>query len=552
MDARVRLAAAGAQPALLEELASTAARSFADSAESALANELLSAHERLSAAHSTFAARVSAAVSDERLGGLGRAAAGLLAALEVSSVAGSRSAEALRAHVEAREILDAEERAAVQRTPTPLWQHPLETDQDRGLTEADPEVDAALEAAAEAFTRSLATEQPAVDDTPSLTSPIEPPHEPQQPTSSRLAPLSPLPGSAFDRVLARLQRCPGDACAQELGLLALSSFALAPASPGTSAPSRRWVLDGTRVCVDAARAHGAEHAAVAVAACEAGSALLRATRALGGAHLDAALAELDTAGCCAAVMRSHPADAAVARSALDWLLRMASPAPLRERGVAQLRAKNVGLARCAQSEACEAAVDAMWAHPACARIQALAAALCALLCDDCGGRMLAKGIATALTAAARRFSGGSAVAAACEAIWRLLTSAHAEAAGAALRFCGAEDALRALVQDTDGGEVASVALRCLLAPPLAQQPPPPANDARVTTSTVAPVVGAMLSEGRVEVRRLSTPLPPPSRSAALLTALQEQEAAAAALAAQMAATDVMLQGVGLEEKERSM
>lgn len=386
------------------------------------------------------------------------------------------------------------------------------------------------------------------NDADGSTEEAEAPYVPSPPV--HVAPLTPLAGSAARRVVSRLQRCGvGELVATEMGLMALSAL-LRGAELGEldELDDVQLRLQALRFALEALRAQGAAHSALALAAADCITRLLRCSRSAGPADSDTALAlavREEAASSLCDSCSAHPADAAVQAALLSALLALHSPGEGGEGAIASAQALR-------ESVAAKLAADALWAHPADARTQASACRLMAALGSSAAPQLLSQGAAVALLAALRKFCGAEGAAseenseaaeAAATALWRLAVSGEPDALRA-IRYAGAPEVLSALLEG--GGaklrpptrDAVRGCLDALDAPPIATMRVSMPVPAVRMASDPGRAAGTLMAEMRTGAA--APGIARQSSSPAFEKARLAQEAAAQALQAQMERSGAML------------
>ena len=360
--------------------------------------------------------------------------------------------------------------------------------------------------------------------------------------------LRSLPGSSVHRILGRLSRCL-DAAAQELGCLALAAVAENTAVDALSGDDLR--VQALHAAAGALVTHGTRHSAVALAACDALTGLLRsaARASLPSDACDSLLlaaVSTDAAGAVAAALSAHTADESVQAAGLGALLALLALLPR----AATQAARDGALAHVVASQAGDAALSALWTHSGSAGVQAQGAMLMGLLLQHSSpaatADLLARGAAQALVAALRSQGlKGEVAQAACVALLRC-ACLNDKAVANALRYAAVPDTLRAVLGSgapPDGvthcaAQGALLALQQVTAPlqpatptpvpaaPIPQPRPPASTGADATTAAHARAAD-LVSKARQDAVRV---------------ALQAQEDAVELLRRQMQEAQELLLG----------
>ena len=359
--------------------------------------------------------------------------------------------------------------------------------------------------------------------------------------------LRSLPGSSVHRILGRLSRCL-DAAAQELGCLALAAAAENTAAEALSTDDLR--AQALHAAVSALVTHGSRHSAVALAACDALTALLRnASRAPRPEACDSLLlaaVSSDAASAVAAALSSHTADEGVQAAGLGALLALLALLPR----ASTPAARDGALAHVVSSQAGDAALSALWTHSGSAGVQAQGAMLMGLLLQHSNPEqttdLLARGAAQALVAALRGGGGmnGEVAQAACVALLRCACLSD-KAVANALRYAAVPDTLRTLLaggtpQDGVAQCAAQGALMALQAPSVGtQQPAVPVQQPIPQAQPRAPPATA---DAAVAATARAADLVARARQDAVRVALQAQEDAVELLRRQMQEAQELLMG----------
>ena len=365
--------------------------------------------------------------------------------------------------------------------------------------------------------------------------------------------LRSLPGTPAARIIARLARC-FDAPAQELGCMALAALA--------SDTSHDWL--GADTAVQAARSaasalstHGGRHSAVALAGCEALTAVLRAAARSSPARpaardaLLSALVAADVAGLICAALEAHTAEDGVQVAGLQALLLLWALTSTTQ----ETAATDAVRTHIASSAAGDAAVSALWTHSAVPGVLAVAAELLgAMLAQQSNTtNLLARGAAQALVAALRG-SGGAVVAvrrASCVALLRC-AAIEDRAVHTALRYAAVPDALRAVLAVADDAMTRAAAQGALQALSVTPSGGAPSAAPLTAYQPVTPPTQPQQQQPQVSQRTAvadarAADLMARARQDAIRSAMQAQYDAAELLRRQMQDAQELLYGHETEE-----
>jgi hypothetical protein len=362
--------------------------------------------------------------------------------------------------------------------------------------------------------------------------------------------LRSLPGSSVHRILGRLSRCL-DAAAQELGCLALAAVAENGATDALDSNDLR--VQALKAAVGALVTHGSRHSAVALAACDALTALLRnASRAPRPDACDSLLlaaVSADAAGAVAAALSAHTADEGVQGAGLGALLALLALLPR----ASTPAARDGALAHVVSSQAGDAALSALWTHSGSAGVQAQGAILMGLLLQHSSPEhttdLLARGAAQALVAALRGGGGmdGEVAQAASVALLRCACLSD-KAVANALRYAAVPDTLRSLLagatpQDGVAQCAAQGALLALQAQSAStQQPRPAASPVQQPLPQAQQRAPPASADAAVAANARAADLVAKARQDAVRVALQAQEDAVELLRRQMQEAQELLLG----------